>query len=303
MAYVPLIEADMAAGKPARWDSFAKRIHDDFEDHETRLLAEEAVTAALDGRVDLLELGTTSITSTTTGNIDALALGGATFLRMNNATLATIRGIVAPTAGQPKVVVISSIGAGQVNLAHQHATPTAANRLINFVTVGDTPLAAGTGTAILRYDDTTQRWRLVHHEQGAWITQTFDAGDFTGGGSMTVTVAGVDITIHKFLLEGRKLTVTFDIRNLDTGGVAANTIKIALPAAASGGTRFVSANGQIVIGSRSFYNVAGSGVAVGMMGTAVAGTTIDIYRDLNATVWPLSSNDIIIQGQVAFEVQ
>lgn len=55
MAYVPLIEADMAAGKPARWESFAKRIHDNFQDHETRVLAEEAATADVETRLSAAE--------------------------------------------------------------------------------------------------------------------------------------------------------------------------------------------------------------------------------------------------------
>jgi hypothetical protein len=195
MAYVPLETADMAAGKPARGGSFALRIDQNFEDHEARLLAEEAVTADVETRLsdaesDITTLQTktaeSELTVTTTGNIDNLALGGATLLRMNNATLATIRGIAAPTAGQPKEVVIVSVGAGQLALAHENAGSTAANRLINFTTAS-VLLPIGTGNAArYRYDETTDRWRLVSRgpagEYSTWTpTDTSGAGlSFSG---------------------------------------------------------------------------------------------------------------------------
>jgi hypothetical protein len=81
---------------------------------------------------------------TTTGVITALALPTGTgdlLIYMNNATLATIQGIAAGLSGQR--LTILSIGAGQVDFAHQNAGATAANRLINFATSGNTSLAAG----------------------------------------------------------------------------------------------------------------------------------------------------------------
>jgi len=122
---------------------------------------------------DVLELATYEMTSTATGNIDDLDIGDAPIveLRMNNASTATIRGLVGSGKGG-QIVKIFSVGAGNVELAHQNAGSTAANRLINAVTGMNTPLAAGFGTATYVYDATTQRWRLQSHNQGAAIAYT-----------------------------------------------------------------------------------------------------------------------------------
>lgn len=150
------------------------------------------------------------VTKTTTGNIDDLDFSNATIIRMNNATDATIRGMVAGVAGQQ--VTIVSVGAGKVLLAHQNAGSSAPNRLINEATSANTPLAAGSGVATYQYDGTTARWRLIGHEQGAWIRSTFAAGDFgTNGSGMTWTVDAGDRTGMDYKLSGHTLTVYMEI--------------------------------------------------------------------------------------------
>jgi hypothetical protein len=132
---------------------------------------------------------TTEITLTTTGNIDDLDFGNASIIRMNNATISTIRGLKAGAAGQR--ITIVSIGAGDVHFSNENAGSTASYRLINFVTSCTTPLAAGKGAATYQYDVTTNRWRLVSHNQGATITVAFDAANFTstGGGTAWTVIA------------------------------------------------------------------------------------------------------------------
>lgn len=129
---------------------------------------------------NILKLANAEITTTSTGNIDDFAIGTApvTLLRMNNASDATLRGLVAGVGGQ--IVIIESVGAGNVFLAHQNAGSSAANRLINTVTAASTPLAAGKGKATYVYDATTQRWRMSEHEQGGFISYTTA---WTGTGS------------------------------------------------------------------------------------------------------------------------
>ncbi len=140
------------------------------------------------------------VTKTTTGNIDDLDFSNATLIRMNNATDATIRGLAPGVGGQ--IVIIVSVGAGNVFLAHQNAGSTAADRLINFVTSGNTPLAAGVGMAAYEYDATTARWRLIAHDQGAFISFT---GAFAFGG------AAVGITYSSqfagYYVRGRQVSI------------------------------------------------------------------------------------------------
>jgi len=66
-------------------------------------------------------------TITTTGTLNNYALGAVGTLRCNNASLLTITGIAADVDGQ--LLVIESVGAGQVDLSHQDSGSTAANRL------------------------------------------------------------------------------------------------------------------------------------------------------------------------------
>ena len=103
------------------------------------------------------------LTITTTGNIDDLDtvagdIVSASVLRMNNATLATLRGLQNGRNGQ--LITIVSVGAGAVSIANDNAGSSAVNRILTG-TGGTITLAAGTGIATLQYDNTTTRWRLL----------------------------------------------------------------------------------------------------------------------------------------------
>ena len=167
-------------------------------------------------------------TTTSTGNIADLNFGNAGLIRMNNASLATIQGLVAGVAGQ--TVTIISVGASQVDLSHQDAgDATAANRLVNTATSAPTSLAAGIGVATYAYDVTTARWRLVAHNQGEWITVPFAAGNFTGSGSLTWTVAAGQVVEQQYFLVGKTILYNIYLSGTSTGGTAANQLNIAMP--------------------------------------------------------------------------
>lgn len=155
-------------------------------------------------------------TTTTTGNIDDLDFSNASIIRMNNASLATIRGLKAGTAGQQ--VTLVSIGAGQVDLSNQDAGSSAANRLINTVTSISTSLAAGAGKAIYQYDATTARWRLIHHEQGGVVSFTTT---WTATGSNPAI--GNGSIVSSFELTGARITaqVTITMGSTTTFGTGA----------------------------------------------------------------------------------
>ncbi len=114
--------------------------------------------------------GATEFPFSNTGAVDDLDFLNASTIRMTNATVATIRGLKAGYPGQ-RVAIISA-GAGQVDLAHQNTSSTAANRLLNVMTGAASSLAANVGRAEYEYDGTTLRWRLLFHDQGAAISYT-----------------------------------------------------------------------------------------------------------------------------------
>lgn len=193
----------------------------------------------------LIVPSTLEITSTSTGNIDDFDFGNANLIRMNNATLATIRGLKAGTPGQ--VVTIVSIGAGEVDTAHQDANSAASNRMINVATSAVTPLAAGVGRASYQYDGTTNRWRLIFHDQGAAIAYTV-----TWSNQTTAPAVGNGTLVGSYILKGRLVDCFIQLTagtttTLGTGGLWGFRLPIALTGTPPVGVGLTTSNGQTVI--------------------------------------------------------
>lgn len=242
----------------------------------------------------------TEQTTTSTGTQNDFSLSASyTVLRCNNATDLTLTGFTvngsAPVAGDR--VIIISIGAGNVLLSHQAAGSTAANRLINNVTSAVTPLAAGFGRAEYVYDDTTDRWRLISHEQGNWITPAFAAGDFTASGSMTWTVGSADVVTMSYYLVGAILHVVISLSDTSVGGTLSTYCKI-------GPAQF--GNFTISTTVSSTYVVIDNG-ATGVMARVTANAAVQgilCYVDLNGGAnFSASTNATYMQGiQLFFKV-
>lgn len=239
----------------------------------------------------------TVLTSTSTGtlsNFNAGALGNLNVLRMNNATLATILGLTnsggAPSDGT--MVWIESVGAGQVDIANQDAGATAAYRVINGVT-GKISLVAGVGRALLCYDATTQRWRVLEHEQGAAITPASPQTFFSGSSSMTWTVDVADVTSFNYYVRGRKLAIAFDVLSTTVGGTLNGVLIIQVP----GG--FTSATTLTL----PFQYVDNGGAqAVGWI-EADAGSPFLSLRKFGAGNWTASTNNTQAYGSIEIDVQ
>ena len=220
-----------------------------------------------------------SITSTGTQN--NLDISEADLVILNNASLLTITGIVAPASPvKPgKRLILVSTGAGQVDLSHQSGSSTAANRMINFATSASTSLAAGSGAAVYVYDDANSRWRLVSHTQGAYITPTFAAGDYTAStGSWTVDSG--DVTTCAYLLEGRKLTVAWVISGTDVSATP-TSLQRAIP----GG--FTSA----LTATHSCHATDAGGTQESGSLVVTASGTLLLFRLQDGTAWATTSSD------------
>ena len=161
----------------------------------------------------IYKFGQNTITSTGTQN-DVSFGNGVGLLICNNATDLTITGLLAGLDGQR--LVIMSIGAGHVFMSHQDAGSAAANRLINAVTSGPTPLAAGAGRCEYQYDLANTRWRLISHDQGQYIdiphaSVTYDSDT---GAFWTVDLA--DVATQKILITGRLAQIICTYANTTT---------------------------------------------------------------------------------------
>lgn len=226
-----------------------------------------------------------TITSTgTLSNYDPSYLG-CLHLRCNNATALTITGRVAAASG---CLLLISAANAQVNLTHD-ATSTAANRLYNKATSGATPLAAG-GHALYIYDATLSRWVLKEHEQGAWITPTFAAGDYTAS-SGNWTVGSGDVTLCKYKLIGRTLHWCLNLATTTVSSTPAS-LKRAIPGGYTGVADFR--------GSTAYWDnatTAGTGIFVSTT------TTLDFYRDITGTLaYSAATDQTYVQAQGALEV-
>jgi len=249
----------------------------------------------IDVALALLALATVApavSTVTTTGNITALPLPvgtGDLVILMNNATIATIQGIAAGLSGQKLKII--SYGAGQVDLAHQNGSASAANKLINWATSGNTPLAAGSGVAELTYDATATRWRLTQHEQGAYISVAYASGNFTGSGTIVWTVDVGDQVVFKYKLSGRTLHIILSLQTTTVSGTGTElriTLPLGLTAAA---------------GARSLISVLDNNVAH----TGIVDQSATTYSRVNtdtssATNWAASTNQTQIIGDYRAEV-
>lgn len=228
----------------------------------------------------------------TTGNIDDLDFSKCALIRMSNAADATIRGLLPGFDGQE--VAIISVGAGHVFLSPQNAGSAAAGRFINYVTSGDTPLAAGVGSCRMKYDATSARWRMIGHDQGAYITPTFAAGTYTASGSLTWTVDSADVTTFAYYLSGRSMSVVFFLLSTSTGGVASTALQITIPLGMT--TVFQARNTTLR------YSDAGGAAAAGFISLTATSTLIRLNKMDGANWSNAAANNTEVEGEIFFGV-
>ena len=276
-------------GGPVAWDDIVFT-GSDLADLETR-----SATSLSSGTLAVARLAsgvTTVATTTSTGSQNNFApgLAGNTLVRLNNGSALTITGFEGGVAGQ--VLTLKSIGAGNVFLAHDSGSSDADNKLINAVTSGVTPLAAGVGSAVYQYDGTTSVWRLIAHDQGAFITPAFSAGDYTGANSQTWTVESGDVTTNGYLVRGRILTMNVRILTTTVGGTPDPNLQIAFPNGYTGG--------------QDVYMPAYTGqaaAATGLFGVFSGFNKLSILKDFAASNWAAGTNNTQVNGTVTAAIQ
>ena len=124
-----------------------------------------ATTGTFSGAVDLaddIELSEVTPASFST-NQNNFATGTATVQRLNNTDTVSSRTITGFAGGRVgRLLIVLNIGTGTDNsilLGHQNASSSVANRII-CPNAADLTLALGEA-AVLWYDNTTLRWRVV----------------------------------------------------------------------------------------------------------------------------------------------
>ena len=220
---------------------------------------------------------------------------GNTVVLWNGASSLTVTGIDAPTTSGTFFTFKNITSAQIAYFANNSGSSSASNRLRNFVTSDAIPVAAS-GSATWVYDGLNGFWRMVAHTQGAWITPTFAAGDFTGNASMTWTVASGDVTTDRYLIEGTKVTYQFYYQNTTVGGTPSTDLRRAIPTLLTPKTA-----GEIVATwGRNLDNGTANDGFTYTFGTG--GLYLFLRRDKTSGNWAAATDNTSIQGTHIWEL-
>jgi len=110
------------------------------------------------GIVDLARENTVTSPAQITANTNNYNPGTGDIFRLDADAARNITGIVAGSSGD--AILLINVGSHAITLKHQSADSTDVNRFI-VPWAGDYVLSAAGGAALLVYDDTTDRWRVV----------------------------------------------------------------------------------------------------------------------------------------------
>lgn len=87
-------------------------------------------------------------------------------------------------------------------------------------------IAAATDFHVLRRSGTA----VAFGSLGDWTTPGFSAGDFTGSGSLTVTVDSGDVDCYQYKrLDNNTILLQVQLENFTTGGTPATEVRVAIP--------------------------------------------------------------------------
>jgi len=210
--------------------------------------------------------------------------GGDTLTRWAGASDMTVTGVVGGAPGMRWT--FKNVGTKVAYFAHLSGASAAANRFTNWVTSGPLPVAPG-GALTYAHDGTN--WLLVAHEQGAWITPTYNSANFAPNvGAWLVEAA--DVSNYSYRVSGRSLTVSWYLQATTVSGLP-TVLKITIP------------NGFTVPVS-SLHPIVHDDAGVGNAGSfcLLSATTIDCYKAYGAAAFANATNTTRIFGTVTFQV-
>ena len=304
--------ADATLVRPSNWNdehAFAGGVNGDFLIRDTgqsdganwtSTIAPAALTsvpsASLTGNIAVARLtnGTfTVVTDTDTGAqnnwVPGAGVSGNTLIEWSGASSMAATGLAGGASGL--VAVIKNTGSQIATFAHNSGSSTAGNRFQNLVTSAATPISTG-GWIVYQHDGTD--WEMIGHEQGAYITPTFAAGDYTASaGSWTVDSG--DVGMCKYKLSGKTLHFQMEINNTDVSSVA--SLRRVIP----GGFSVAG----VLTGQFQTRTVdAGAATAIGTTTIgAVSATTIAFFSTIGGNTYGVTSADnTTIQFAASFEV-
>ena len=125
----------------------------------------------------------------------------------------------------------------------------------------------------------------------AWTAIAFSAGNFTGSGTITWTVASGDQITYAYTVKGKSVTLSWYIATSSVSGTGAE-LRIAIPAGMTS-TRQVRTSYWY-----SDNGTEGTGLAWQIAGEAF----IRLYKSSTASNWSAATDNTTVAGQITFEI-
>jgi hypothetical protein len=220
---------------------------------------------------------------TSTGTVNDLAIGRARYVYLDNATDVTITGIAGGKDGD--IVTFISRGAGHAFFTPQDAGSAAGNRLINWVTVGFTPICAAVGTVTYAYDGSVSRWKIQRHNQGDFISIPFASCTYDSNTGAFWTVTAPDVISQKYYLLGKTMFVHVTINPSVTLAGVGTRLRINFSAYATW---------SWLNTTRNYARVVDAAAAqAGMITLAAATNLIQFSHDTADTAWAVGAGRVI----------
>lgn len=179
-----------------------------------------------------------------------------------------------PVSGD--VVILECLGT-TLKVSNQTGS-TAANQIITESAAGQ--IVGLNGKILCVYDGTTSRWRASVMTPGAWITETFAAGNYTSS-SGTWTVAAGDEKVRRFQQRGTALSLILSVETSTVSG-GQSFLQMALPGSFTAASTNATSLGA-VMASRD----AGGIAEISQYLTTAASNVIKFQRT-SGTAWSAS---------------
>ena len=228
-----------------------------------------------------------------TGTVNNFAINEhATQLILTNATDVTFTGFSAGWNGQ--ILKVLARGAGNAYFMPSNGGSVAANQLINYFTVGPTPIAGGFGDLTICYSTIDNKWHLIEHNQGSFISIPFASCTYDSNTGAFWTVASGDVISQKFYVVGRTLFIHITISNTTTlAGVGA---RLRVDFSAFAGWQWLNT-------TRNYARVVDGGAAqAGMITLGALTSLIQLSHDTADTAWAVGAGRTIdgatVQGML-----
>ena len=233
------------------------------------------------------------LTITGSGTINNYPLDGTKrshVLFFSNTADVTLSGFgfaVAPAIGD-RILMLGSSSTGNIYLVNNSAN--SGHVFANTVVSAPTPVSGVGGRAEYIYFG-SNRWALLSHQQGGWITPPFVASNFVGSSGLTWTVGAVQVGRSAYVLVGRTLQLSLLVSGSTLAGSGS---ALQVLNGAWGGFSSVSVSDMSPIP----YLLDGSGSVPGV-GYPVSATVAQINKTSGAA---LVAGTCSIEGSLRFEV-